>query len=176
MPNERTYPQPDVMGQYRILLFPILMLFCCPAWAQPKLLLLKSDSRYASFEEGELIRFQKKGEQGFRRGYITGIHTNFFRIGEDTTYTYEIAQVDLRGKKTTGFKTAALGNTLVIAGASVFLIDIFNTTVVNDDTYQLDGGTLAVSLALVGSGALLRIFNNNYFKPGRKKKITTIGR
>ncbi len=164
------------MSQYRILLFPILMYLCCPAWAQPKLLLLKNNSRFASFEEGERIRFQKKGEPGFSKGFITGIHSNFFRIGEDTTYTYEIAQVDLRGKKTTGFKTAALGNTLIIAGVTVFLIDIFNTTVINDDTYTLDGGTLTVSLVLVGTGTVLRVFSNNYFKPGRKKKIATISR
>lgn len=162
------------MAPYPIVLLVIVWFMGCPAWAQPKLMLLKNDSRVATFEEGERIRFQKKGEQGFRKGFITGIHTNFFRIGEDTTYTYDIAQIDLRGKKTTGFKTAALGNTLVIAGVTVFLIDIFNTTVINDDTFTLRGSTLPVSLALVGTGSLLRVFNNNYFKPGRKKKIATI--
>lgn len=164
----------NLMARYRILFFFFFFLWCCPLWAQPKLILLKKDNRVAAFEEGERIRFQKKGEHGFRRGFITGIHSNFFRIGEDTTYTYDIAQIDLRGKKTTGFKTVALGNTLIIAGVSVFLIDIFNTTVINDDTYRLNGGTLTVSLALVGSGTLLRVFNNNFFKPGRKKKIATI--
>ena len=158
--------------------YPIVLLFVwfmgCPAWAQPKLMLLKNDSRVATFEEGEQIRFQKIGEQGFRKGFIAGIHTNFFRIGEDTTYTYDIAKIDLRGKKTTGFKTAALGSTLIVAGVTVFLIDIFNTTVINDNTFTLDGSTLPVSMALVGTGALLRVFNNNYFKPGRKKKIVAI--
>lgn len=142
--------------------------------AQNKLVLLKKDRVVYRFEEGEYIRFKRKDEEGFRRGVITGIHPNFFRIETDTTYTYDIAKIDLRGKNYTGFKIAPIGRGIIFAGVGLFLIDIFNTTVILDDSYTVDNSVTPVALAFIGTGALMQLVNNNYFKVGRRKKVATM--
>ncbi|HNP07082.1 MAG TPA: hypothetical protein PKN99_05625 [Cyclobacteriaceae bacterium] len=142
--------------------------------AQPQLALLKKDGIITRFEEGEYIRFQRKGSDDFIRAIITGIHPGYFMLGEDTIYHYEVTKVDIRSKTTTSFKVASIGKALILAGVSLIFIDVFNTVVIQDRSYKVEKGVGSASLALVGVGGLMQIVNNNYFRVGRKRKLASL--
>ncbi|MFZ1809178.1 MAG: hypothetical protein WAU36_18235 [Cyclobacteriaceae bacterium] len=142
--------------------------------AQPQLALLKKDGIITRFKEGEYIRFQRKGSDDFIRAVITGIHPGYFMLGEDTIYHYQVDRVDIKHKTITGFKVASIGKALILAGVSLVVIDMFNTLVIRDTSYEMEAGVAKASISLVGVGGLLQVFNNNYFKIGRKRKLASL--
>lgn len=142
--------------------------------AQPRLTLLKNDKIITRFEEGEPIRFKKSGTNFFIRSYIQGIHPGYIIVADDTVYTYEIEKVDVRKKTLTSYKIAPIGKGLMVAGASLFVIDVFNVTVIQDNSYSADESVVRAGLILIGAGAFMQLVNNNYFKAGRKRKIATL--
>lgn len=158
----------------KVILCALLFLGCLSSVsAQNKLVLLKKDRVVYRFEEENIFGSSAKMKMVFG-GVITGIHPNFFRIETDTTYTYDIAKIDLRGKNYTGFKIAPIGRGIIFAGVGLFLIDVFNTTVILDDSYAIDNSVTPVALAFIGTGALMQVVNNNFFKIGRRKKVATM--
>src|SRR5262245_41494428 len=95
--------------------------------SQPRLVLTKRSKLMASFYEGDRIRFQRKGEDDFTNGVITGIHRDFIKLGEyDTIYWYEIKKVDVRDRPNMGFVTAGKGRVLIAAGVILLLADVLN--------------------------------------------------
>lgn len=142
--------------------------------AQPQLTLLKKDRVITRFKEGEYIRFQRKGNHEFIRAMITGIYPGYFMLGEDTIYHHEVAKIDISHKTITSFKIASAGKALILAGVSLIVIDAFNTVIIQDRTYKVERGVGTASLTLVGVGALLQIFNNNYFKIGPRRKLASL--
>ncbi len=142
--------------------------------AQPRLTLLKNNKVFARFEEGEPIRFKKKGTDYYIRSYIQGIHSGYIIVADDTVYTYEIEKIDVRKKTLTSYKIAPIGKGLMVAGVSLFVIDVFNVTVIQDKRYSVDERVSRAGLILIGTGAFMQLVNNNYFKAGRKRKIATL--
>ena len=53
-------------------------------------------------------------------------------------------------------------------------IDVFNTLVIRDTSYEMEKGVATASVGMVSVGGLLQIFNNNYFKIGRKRKLASL--
>lgn len=144
------------------------------AFAQPRLALVRKDAIIARFEEGEYIRFQKKGGHGFIRAMVTGIHPGYFMLGTDTVRHYEVAQIDIRHKTTASVKVAPMGGALMVAGALLAAIDAFNTAAVQDRPYKVGKGVGLAALALIGVGGTMQVWNNNYFKIGPKRKLATL--
>ena len=138
--------------------------------AQYRLILLKRNNTIVSFKEGDYIRFKRKDRNHFTRGFIAGIHPDYFRIGEDTTYTHQLQKIDMTGLPNSGFRTASIGKGFIAAGLMIFTGDLINTTVVNDEKYTVHRGVMVSSALLAGSGVLMQFVNNNYFVLGRKKK------
>lgn len=154
-----------------LILFSLLPL---PGIAQYRLILLKRDDTILSFREGDYIRFRRKDRNHFTRGFIAGIHQDYFRIGEDTTYTHQLQKIDLTGLPNSGFRTASIGKGFIAAGLMIFLGDLINTTLVSDEQYTVHSGVLISSALLVGSGVLMQFVNNDYFVLGRKKKAVIV--
>lgn len=142
--------------------------------AQYRLVLLKRDNTIYSFKEGDFIRFKRKDRNHFTRGFIAGIHQDYFRIGEDTTYAHQLQKIDLTGLPNSGFRTASLGKGLIAAGLMIFLGDLVNTTLVRDKDYTVHTGVLISSASLLTSGVTMQFVNNNYFVSGRKKKVVIV--
>lgn len=151
-----------------------LFLVCNILLAQPQLALIKKNHVVSRFGEGEYIRFQKKGSDEFIRALITGIHPGFFMLGGDTIYHYEVAKIDVSRKTVTNFKVSSIGKALIVAGISLMAIDAFNTLVIRENDYKLDAGVGVASAALIGTGCMLQIVNNNYFVVGRKRKLASL--
>lgn len=142
--------------------------------AQPQLALLKKDQVVSRFKEGEYIRFQRKGSDEFIRAVITGIHPGYFMLSEDTIYHFQVRRIDVKHKTISGFKVASIGKALMVAGVSLVAIDVFNTLVIRDRSYEMEAGVAKASIGLVSAGGLLQVFNNNYFKIGRKRKLASL--
>ncbi len=162
------------LTRFDIIVFVLLLTFSNNLFAQPQLALLKNDHIITRFEEGEYIRFQRKGDESFISAIIVGIHPGYFLVGQDTIWTYDVAKVDVRKKTLTNFKLAPIGKGLMIAGASLFAIHIFNTIVIRNNDLSIDDAVIRGGSILIGTGGIMQIFNNNYFNPGRKRKIATL--
>ena len=142
------------------------------SYAQRQLVLIKKNKVITRFSEGDQIRFKRKDRDFFSNGIITGISQAYIKLGdEDTTYLHQIKSIDMHGLPNSGFKTADIGGKLVVAGALLLLLDGLNTTNGN----QISTGIIVVSSVFVGAGTFMLIFNNNFFKIGRKKKVIIMG-
>jgi hypothetical protein len=156
---------------FALLIFTTLPLLVT---AQYRLILLKGDNTIISFREGDYIRFKRRDRDHFTRGFIAGIHQDYFRIGEDTTYAHQLQKVDLTGLPNSGFRTASIGKGFIAAGLMIFLGDLVNTTLVSDEKYTVHNGVMISSALLVGSGVLMQFVNNDYFVLSRKKKAVIV--
>lgn len=158
------------------LVIVLILFFLLPSLghAQNRLVLLKRDNTILSFKEGDYIRFKRKDRDHFTRGFIAGIHPDYFRIGEDTTYVHLLQKIDLTDLPNSGFRTASIGKGFIAAGLMIFLGDLINTTLVSNEEYTVHSGVMISSALLVGSGVLMQFVNNDYFVLGRKKKAVIV--
>ncbi|MCB0488554.1 MAG: hypothetical protein R2820_10155 [Cyclobacteriaceae bacterium] len=157
----------------RLLVF-VYLLVSLSSLAQPQLALLKKDRIITRFEEGEQIRFKRKGDDGYSLALIQGIHPGFIIVANDTVFTYDIEVVDVRKKKLTSFKVSSIGKGLMIAGAGLFLVDFFNTTVIINSDYELKNSAWRGSAVLLGLGTFMQFVNNDFFRQYRHRKIATL--
>ena len=152
----------------------IVFFLCVDLFAQPTLALFKKDNIITRYEEGEVIRFKKKGDAEFSKGYIQGIHPGFIIVADDTLFVYDIERIDIRKKSLANFKVSSIGKGLIIAGFTLFAIDIINQTLVIDKTYSMDESVLRAGLILIGTGGFMQVVNNDYFKVRGKNKVATL--
>ena len=155
----------------KIFFFAVLFswIFSSSAQSQKQLVLVKKNKVIVRISEGESIRFKRKGQDHFTKGIIEGIQSESFRIGEDTTYLYDVAAVDLRGRPNSGFKVRQSGIMLIIAGSALLAINALNS----QDT---GSGITVVSGAFITTGIFMLFVNNDIFKVGSKKKVIAMGR
>lgn len=155
----------------KIFFFAVLFswIFSSSAQSQKQLVLVKKNKVIVRISEGESIRFKRKGQDHFTKGIIEGIQNESFRIGEDTTYLYDVAAVDLRGRPNGNFKVRQAGVMLILAGTALILIDAVNSG-------QVGSGIAGVSGAFITTGVFMLFVNNDIFKVGRKKKVIVMGR
>ena len=150
----------------------IFLISLTQASAQKQLVLIKGNNVIARFSEGDKIRFKRKDTDYVFNGVITGISREYFKLGEeDTTYLDQIKMVDLRKVPTLGFKIADMGSKFIAAGVLLLFIDGLNSSNGN----AISASTVAVSATFVAAGTYMMFFNNNYFKPGRKRKVIVMG-
>ena len=157
-----------ITGMKILIFFFVALLLYSTGNAQKQLALVKQNKIIVRITEGEFIRFKRKDRDHFTRGFIGGIHQDYFRIGEDTTYLYEVAAIDLRNRPNSGFKVRQTGIMLIVTGVAVVLIDAFNS-------HSVDSGVATVSGSLIATGIFMQFVNNDIFKIGRKKRIITMG-
>ena len=138
-----------------------------------KLLILdKIGSKHRiTYQIGDPITLRLKGE-GF------DIHEKISDIS-DSTVTFSSFSVPVNSiyyvktKHTRGFLSPSNGPKLIIAGVTLFLIDILNQTVVQNNSYEFSNGVAIASVSLVGVGGLLVSFKYRKFKAGKRKRIRT---
>lgn len=141
--------------------------------AQRQLALLKGDKIITKYGEGEYIRFQRKGEEGYIHAVITGIYPGYFLLRTDTVFTYEVASVDIRKKSQRNYKGSLIGSRIIQAGVLLMVADVFNTIVIMDNKYRWNEAS-NVSLIIIGVGTLLQFVNNDKFKINHRRKLATL--
>ncbi len=151
-----------------------LLFLLCQAQAQYRLLLVKGNKQVYSFRETEYIRFKRTDREHFNAGFIHGIYSDAFRVADDTTLVSQVHKIDLTGLPNSGFKTATMGKTFMLAGILFFAGDAVNTTLVRDEKYTVHRGVLVSCALLTATGLVMQFVNNNYFTVGRKKKVISV--
>lgn len=150
----------------RVGLISLILVCSLEVAGQPQLTLFKGNRVVTRFNEGDLIRFQRK-DRSVRQGYIYGLSAGtIVLLGDDTTYLSQIRWIDLRHVSNTNFKTASSGKTLIIAGALLLLIDYFNNA-----PHELDPDFVRAASWMAGTGLVLQVINNNKFRPGRHRRM-----
>ena len=137
-----------------------------------KLLILeKTGSKHRiTYQVGDPIILRLIGEDFEIRDKITDITDSTIVLSTFPVHLNSINYIKIRQKS--GF-LAASGPTLIIAGLTLFAIDILNQTVVQDGSYEFTSGVAIASASLVGVGGILLIFKYRKFKPGKRKRIRT---
>jgi hypothetical protein len=136
---------------------------------QPQLTLFHGNRVVTRFNEGDMIRFQRK-DRSIREGFVYGFSPGMIILqGDDTTFISQIRWIDLRYVSNTNFKTAPAGKNLILAGAVLLLIDYFNNT-----PHSIDPEFARVAAGFAGVGLLLQVVNNNKFRPGRHRRLGVI--
>lgn len=159
---------------FKIAIAILLGLLCIQrAEAQRQLALLKGDKIITKYGEGEYIRFQRKGDDGFIHAIITGIYPGYFMVGVDSVFTYEVARIDIRKKSQRNYKASRIGNGIIQAGVLLLVADVFNTIVIMDSAYRWNDASNA-SLIIIGVGGLLQFINNDNFKLNHRRKLATL--
>lgn len=137
-----------------------------------KLLILeKIGSKHRiTYQIGDPIILRLIGEGFEIREKITDITDSTIVL---SSFPVHIKSIYYIKRKSGGF-LAASGPTLIIAGLTLFAIDILNQTVVQDGTYEFTSGVAIASVSLVGVGGLLMTFKYRKFKPGKRRRIRTL--
>ncbi|MBK5278392.1 MAG: hypothetical protein JJE09_05970 [Bacteroidia bacterium] len=153
--------------KYLLFCIAFVLMFSLSGYSQKQLVLVKKNKVITRISEGELIRFRRKGQEHFTKGYITGIQQESFRINEDTTYLYNIAAIDLRGRPNANFKVRQSGIMLIMAGSALVLINVINSQ-------DLNPGIAAVSGAFIATGIFMQFVNNDIYKISHRRKVISM--
>jgi hypothetical protein len=137
-----------------------------------KLLILeKTGSKHRiTYQIGDPIILRLIGEDYEIREKITDLTDSTIVL---SSFPVHINSIDYIKRKSEGF-LAASGPTLIIAGLTLFAIDILNQTVVQDGTYEFTSGVAIASASLVAAGGVLMMFKYRKFKTGKRKRIRTL--
>lgn len=124
-----------------------------------------------TYQVGDPIILRLKGEDYEIRDVISDISDSTISLTSFSVHVNSIYYV--KTKHTKGFLSPSNGPTLIIAGVTLFAIDILNQTVVQNGSYEFSSGIAIASASLVGLGGLLMTFKYRKFKPGKRKRIRT---
>ena len=139
-----------------------------------KLLILeKLGSKHRiTYQIGDPIILRLIGEDFDIHDEISDITDSTIRLSTFPVHINSIHYIKTRHTK--GFLSPSNGPKLIIAGLTLFAIDILNQTVVQDGSYEFTSGVAIASASLVGLGGILVAFKYRKFKPGKRKRIRTL--
>lgn len=140
-----------------IILYFVAVAIC---QGQHQLILLKNEKVLGRYREGERIRYRLKGSSEISKGLILGIYDSAFRTDRDTIPIHKIDRVYANR---TMFHNK-LGASLVIGGTGLFLIDQFNTVIIQKESFSTDAGVTRASIIAVGAGLPLMLIKKRYYR------------
>jgi hypothetical protein len=120
---------------------------------------------------GDRIILKLKGEDYDLKEEIVDM-TDSLLIFRDFSISINSIQY-VKTVHTKGFLSPSNGPKIMIAGVLLFLADIVNQTLVQDDSYEFSSGVAIASVSMIGFGGLLMRFKYRKFKPGKNKRIRT---
>jgi len=156
------------------LLFYLIFLLSPPVSGQEmKILILeKLGSKHRiTYGIGDKIILKLNGEDYELREEITDMSDSTLSFRDFSIPINRIHYV--KTVHTKGFLSPSNGPKIMIAGALLFLADIVNQTLIQDNSYELNKGVTIASASLIGFGGLLMTFKYRKFKPGKNKRIRT---
>jgi hypothetical protein len=143
-----------------------------PLYAQEFAILEKSGTeKKVYFKSGDEIRYQLKGEDHFRRGNIISVSDSGFQFHYNQILFREIEKVDIKGKRWGNFNWNKTGLLIQIAGLGYIAIDAFNSTVVQDASYEFDQSVWITGGTIFLVGTALRFTKPKKIKLGGRYKF-----
>lgn len=156
----------------------ILFLFCLAfsqAEAQKFLILQKGANQKTrlKYEEGDLIRYQQKGQDFFVSDRIKEIHPDFFVLTENILKPEEIQAVDVKDKDERNHTLSTLSGLMYSGGALLLLAETVNG-LYHDKRFSYSNEGLIISGSLLATGFILSKIKYRYFKHRGRNKIQII--
>lgn len=158
------------MKLLRILLFISLVSGTNLGLAQKQLLLLNREKVILRLNPGDEFIISLKGDGRKLNSYINNLFDTAVLVHKTLIPFHKIDKVY--------FKHSAFvnrfGKLLVFGGVAYFLIDQFNTVVVQGDKASLDEDVTAVSAGMVAVGLPMMLIKKRYQRVGRKYRLLVV--
>jgi hypothetical protein len=151
----------------------ILIFFCGEAIGQRQLIVLKDEQVLARYQKGDILKFARPQDKEILVQRILDLNDTLVMMNFDSVTYYRIDRLDIKGKQRNKFPVR-MGYTLLLAGSLLPLIDVFNETVIQDESASLNKSILFTSGVMIGTGAALILIKKPYFKPGRRNRLMII--
>ena len=137
------------------------------SFGQKQLVLLKGERVVHRFLPGDYVYIKIKNDPVRYHTYINNILDDAVVLGEDTI-SYRAIERTYTGQRKF---LPSLGKTLIQAGVGLFLIDQFNSVVVQGNKATLDRGITTVSIACVVVGLPLMVIRKEGEEIGKKYRL-----
>lgn len=152
-----------------------MLLLATVGCAQKQLVLLKGEKVLLRLRYGDEIVFRVKGSKTVRESYVNNLFDTAVMAHKDIIPFHKIDRVYFKRSNLTN----VVGGILLIGGAGYFVIDQFNTVVVQGHEASLDDNVTRTSVSMVAVGLPLflirkksqrirgryRLFTANYDSP-----------
>lgn len=158
-----------------IVVFILLLLGTGQADAQRFMILQKGANQKTrmTYEEGDRIVYQQKGQDFFITDRIREIHPDFLVLTENILRPEDITVVDIRDKDE---RNRTLGNLsgLMYAGGALLLTAETINGLYHEKKFSYSNEGLIISGSLLASGFILSRIRYKYFKNEGRNKIQII--
>lgn len=162
------------MSRKIVLLF-LLLSFVVQVEAQQFMILQKGGNQKTriKYEEGDLIRYQQKGQDFFVSDRIKEIHPDFLVLTENILKPEEIAVVDIKEKD---MRNQTLSNlsVLMYSGAGLLMVAETINGLYHDKQLSYSNEGLVISGALAATGFVLSRLKYRHFRNQGRNKIQII--
>lgn len=138
-----------------------------------KILILEKlgSKKRITYTLGDQIILMLKSSNIEIREEITDIGDSIITLSNGTVNIHDIKYV--KTTRTHGFLSPGNGPKLIMAGATLFLIDIINHSIIQGEEFRISKGVAIASASLIGVGAIMMTMKHRKFKPGKNKRIRT---
>jgi hypothetical protein len=154
----------------RLLILTLLLLATSLGLAQKQLVLLSREKVILRLNPGDEFIISLKGDKRKINSYINNLFDTAVMVHKTLIPFHKIDKVY--------FKHSAFvnrfGNWLVVGGVAYFLIDQFNTVIVQGDKASLDEDVTTVSVGMVAVGLPMMLIKKRYQRIGRKYRLMVV--
>lgn len=159
----------------KIILLLLLVFAFIPVEAQKFMILQMGTNQKTriKYEEGEVIRYQQKGQDFFVSDIIKEIHPDFLVLTENILKPEEIAVVDVKEKDERNRTIPTLSGLMYSGGALLLLAETVNG-LYHDKKFSYSEEGLIIGGSLLATGFVLSKINYRYFKHRGRNKIQII--
>jgi len=145
----------------RLIVLFILTCISSVSLAQRQVVVMRKGKVVSRYNAGDFIQYSTSTPRKFERDLIMNLTDTTIVLRNDTVAIHQIRLVEYHP---TGLSVEKAGKDCIVAGALLFLGDIINVTLVQDQPYETDRGVVVASVALVTTGVVLRILGHQYMK------------
>ncbi|HEY3402563.1 MAG TPA: hypothetical protein VGK59_04190 [Ohtaekwangia sp.] len=139
----------------------ILILISISTFAQRQVVVMRKARIVDRYNVGDPIRYSTSTPKKFVRDRIVELTDTTIITRKDTILFYHIKLIEY---KPTGLTVDKFGNDCIGAGIALFLGDLINVTVVQDQSYDFNRGVSIAAASMVATGIILRILGKDYMK------------
>jgi hypothetical protein len=154
----------------RILLFIFLVSGTNLGLAQKQLILLNRETVILRLNPGDEFIISLKGDKRKLNSYINNLFDTAVMVHKTLIPLHKIDKIYFRHSSFAN----RFGKWLVVGGVAYFLIDQFNTVIVQGDKASLDEDVTTVSAGMVAVGLPLMLIKKRYQRVGRKYRLMVV--
>jgi hypothetical protein len=154
----------------RILLFIFLVTGTNLGLAQKQLILLNRETVILRLNPGDEFIISLKGDKRKLNSYINNLFDTAVMVHKTLIPLHKIDKIYFRHSSFAN----RFGKWLVVGGVAYFLIDQFNTVIVQGDKASLDEDVTTVSAGMVAVGLPLMLIKKRYQRVGRKYRLMVV--